>query len=40
MHDGRYATLDDLLMQAKAMGGGSTLAPDDRRALIRYLDAL
>jgi len=40
MHDGRYADLDALLVGAKAMGAGSTLSPDDRRALVSYLETL
>lgn len=40
MHDGRYASLDDLLAGAKRMGAGSSLSPDDRTALVRYLETL
>ena len=40
MHDGRYASLDDLLVGAKAMGSASKLPPEDRSALVRYLETL
>ena len=40
MHDGRYGNLDDLLAGAKSMGTGSSLSPDDRRALVAYLGTL
>jgi mono/diheme cytochrome c family protein len=40
MHDGRYATLDDLLTGSKSMGAGSSLSPEDRRALVGYLETL
>jgi hypothetical protein len=37
MHDGRYASLDELIKKSKAMGGGSSLSDDDRSSLVRYL---
>lgn len=40
MHDGRYKNLDALLTGATSMGRGSQLSPDDRQALIKYLETL
>ncbi len=40
MHDGRYATLDELLVGATKMGTASTLPPEDRKALVGYLETL
>ncbi len=40
-HDGRYATLDDLIAKSDGkMGTTSTLSPMDRRALAAYLATL
>ena len=40
MHDGRHRSLDELLVSSTAMGKGSTLSVEDRRALVRYLATL
>lgn len=40
LHDGRYATLDELLAQTPNMGRGAELGEDDRRALAAYLETL
>lgn len=40
MHDGRYADLEELLIGAKAMGTGSSISADERRALVSYLETL
>jgi len=40
MHDGRYKNLDTLLAGATSMGRGSQLSPDDRQALVKYLETL
>jgi mono/diheme cytochrome c family protein len=40
MHDGRYATLDDLIAGSRSMGRGSELSAEDRRALVKYLETL
>lgn len=40
MHDGRYATLDDLISRSPGMGRGSDLSAEDRRALVKYLETL
>jgi hypothetical protein len=40
MHDGRYASLDELLQKSTAMGGGAFLSEDDRASLVRYLRTL
>jgi len=40
-HDGRFATLEELLAKTDgAMGHTAHLAPDDRKALLAYLEAL
>ena len=40
-HDGRYATLDDLLNKTDGtMGTTKTLSPEDKRALVAYLKTL
>jgi mono/diheme cytochrome c family protein len=40
MHDGRFASLDDLVAKSSGMGAGSTLSTDERRALVSYLQTL
>ena len=40
MHDGRYDNLEALLVGAKSMGAGSSLGPEDRSALVGYLETL
>lgn len=40
MHDGRYRSLDELLVSSTAMGKGATLSVEDRRALVRHLATL
>lgn len=40
-HHGRYATLEDLLSATDgAMGKTRQLSPDDREALVAYLESL
>ena len=40
-HDGRYATLDDLLNKTDGtMGSTKSLSPEDKRALVAYLKTL
>ncbi|CAN5527643.1 hypothetical protein BH09MYX1_BH09MYX1_45300 [soil metagenome] len=40
-HDGRYATLDDLLAKTDgSMGTTKSLAPEDKKALVAYLKTL
>lgn len=40
MHDGRFASLDELVASSTQMGSGSKLSAPDRRALVRYLETL
>jgi hypothetical protein len=40
MHDGRYASLDLLVVGSKSMGLGSSLGAEDRAALVEYLGTL
>jgi hypothetical protein len=40
MHDGRYASLDELIKKSTAMGSGASLSDDDRSSLVRYLSTL
>ena len=40
MHDGRFASLDDLIAKSTAMGSGSALSIDERRTLVAYLQTL
>ena len=40
MHDGRFKNLDDLLAGSPGMGRATTLATEDRRALLHYLETL
>jgi len=39
-HDGRFASLDALLTGTTKMGNTSSLSPEERRALITYLETL
>jgi cytochrome c peroxidase len=41
LHDGRYRTLDELLTRTDGtMGATRGLAPDDRGALLAFLETL
>lgn len=39
-HSGTYSTIDDMLVHTPNMGRGSELSPDDRKALVAYLETL
>jgi len=40
MHDGRYVSLEELLMRSPRMGTAASLPAGDRAALVRYLETL
>ncbi len=40
MHDGRFHSLDQLIAKSTSMGRGSSLSPEDRQALVKYLETL
>jgi mono/diheme cytochrome c family protein len=40
MHDGRFKTLDELIVGSPNMGRGAELSPDDRKQLEAYIETL